>query len=146
MDAFLTRDSRTTFISRVYAILSVQLLVTALSVLLFGTQPALTGWMRQPGLGAAVPIISLLLSTVAWFYMCVSVDARRKSPLKWKLLGLFTVGEAISVGFITSFYEFRSVISAMMATALAAVSVSVYTLRQRNPKYDLSQWGAGLSS
>jgi len=78
--------------------------------------------------------------------MCASADARRKSPLKWNLLALFTAGEAISVGFVSSFYQFRSVLSAMMATAVAATSVSVYTASQKNPKYDLSQWGAGISS
>jgi FtsH-binding integral membrane protein len=66
--------------------------------------------------------------------------------LKWQLLVGFTLGEALSVGFLSSFYKFQSVISAMLATALAATSISVYTATQRNPKYDLSQWGAGLSS
>jgi FtsH-binding integral membrane protein len=145
MDAFLTRDSRQTFIARVYAILSCQLAFTALSVVLFGTQPALTEWMSS-GVGIYAPIVSLILSTIAWFTMCISPDARRKSPLKWKLLVLFTIGEAISVGFISSFYEFQSVMSAMMATAIATTSVSLYTANQKNPKYDLSQWGSGLSS
>jgi FtsH-binding integral membrane protein len=146
MDAFLTRDSRQSFISRVYAILSVQLAVTALSVFLFGTVPGLTDWIQRPGLGPIVPVVSLIVSTIAWFTMCASPDARRKSPLKWKLLAIFTAGEAISVGFITSFYEFRSVMSAMLATAIATISVSLYVANQKNPKYDLSQWGSGLSS
>jgi FtsH-binding integral membrane protein len=146
MDAFLTRDSRQSFIARVYAILSCQLAVTALSVVMFGTQPALTEWMQRPGLGTYVPLVSLILSTIAWFTMCASPEARRKSPLKWKLLVLFTIGEAISVGFISSFYEFQSVMSAMMATTIATLSVSLYTANQKNPKYDLSQWGSGLSS
>jgi FtsH-binding integral membrane protein len=98
------------------------------------------------GGGATVPIISLLLSTVAWAVMCMSGNARRKSPMKWNLLLLFTVGEAISVGFISSFYQFKSVISAMMSTGAATLAVSLYTVFQNNPKYDLTQWGAGLSS
>ena len=145
-DAFLTRDSRNSFISRVYAILSCQLLVTAVSVFLFGLNPDLAAWMRRPGLGAAVPILSLLLSTIAWLFMSVSTDARRKSPLKWKVLTLFTLGEAISVGFITSFYKFRSVLTSMGATALVTTTITLYTILQKNPKYDLSQWGATLSS
>ncbi|CAB9511542.1 Protein LIFEGUARD (Partial), partial [Seminavis robusta] len=70
----------------------------------------------------------------------------RKAPMKWWFLGLFTLGEAISVGFVSSFYAYRSVISAMAATMAATMSVSVYTVMQKNPKYDLTQWGAGLSS
>ena len=66
--------------------------------------------------------------------------------MKWQLLALFTLGEAISVGFVSSFYQYRSVITTMLVTALATTGVSVYTAQQRNSKYDLSQLGATLSS
>jgi hypothetical protein len=115
---FLSRDSRNTFIARVYAILAGQLLITAGSIYLFGTQPTLSELMCKPGWGAAVPILSLSLSTIAWFIMNISLEARRKSPVKWQILSLFTLGEAISVGFVSSFYKFQSVMSAMMATAV----------------------------
>jgi FtsH-binding integral membrane protein len=78
--------------------------------------------------------------------MTFSTYARRSSPLNYNLLALFTFGEAISVGFVTSFYKFHSVVTAMLATALATTAISVYTVRQKNPKYDLTQWGAALSS
>lgn len=68
------------------------------------------------------------------------------SPLKWQLLTLFTIGEALSVSFISSFYTFRSVLVALLATTAATTSISVYTATQTNPKYDLSQWGSMLSS
>lgn len=93
-----------------------------------------------------VPFLSLALSTIAWFWVSSSVRARRESPLKWQLLTVFTLGEALSVGFISSYYKFRTVVSAMLATAVATTGVSLYTVLQSNPKYDLSQWGAGLSS
>lgn len=132
--------------ARVYAILAGQLLVTAASICLFGTNPELASWMHRPGLGAAVPIASLIMSTVAWIIMCVSTEARRASPVKWQILALFTLGEALSVGFVSSFYQFRSVVSAMMATALATTGISLYTVYNKNSKFDLSQWGATLSS
>jgi len=123
----------------------VQLLITAGSVVLFGYHPDVTyNLLRR--YGVAVPMLSLGLSSIAWIVMSLSVQARRLAPVKWQLLTLFTLGEAISVGFISSFYKFPSVVSAMLATAVATVSVSLYTVRQKNPKYDLSQWGATLSS
>lgn len=134
------------FIARVYAILAVQLLITAGAVVLFGTNPDWTAWMLRPGIGVIVPALSLLLSTVAWIIMSVSTTARRVSPIKWQILALFTLGEAVSVGFVSSFYHFRSVVSAMLATALATTGVSLYTVYQTNAKFDLSQWGATLSS
>ena len=78
--------------------------------------------------------------------MCFNEFSRRSSPIKWQLLALFTVGEAICVGFISSFYAFQTVITAMIATAVATGSVTLYTIGNRNPKRDLSQWGAMLSS
>ena len=67
-------------------------------------------------------------------------------PSSGNCLALFTIGEALSVGFVTSFYRFQSVVTTMIATAVATVSVSVYTVKQKNPKYDLSQWGSTIST
>eukprot|EP00339_Tiarina_fusa_P027438 CAMPEP_0117031850 /NCGR_PEP_ID=MMETSP0472-20121206/22856_1 /TAXON_ID=693140 ORGANISM="Tiarina fusus, Strain LIS" /NCGR_SAMPLE_ID=MMETSP0472 /ASSEMBLY_ACC=CAM_ASM_000603 /LENGTH=325 /DNA_ID=CAMNT_0004740283 /DNA_START=88 /DNA_END=1065 /DNA_ORIENTATION=- len=135
LDAFLTRDSRNTFIARVYLILSGQLLVTAGSCFLFGLYPPLANYrMQNAPILTSIPLIGILASTIAWFRICTSVKARREAPEKWWWLAIYTLGEAISVGFLSSFYTMRSVISAMGATL------------QQNPKYDLSQWGATLSS
>lgn len=152
MDAFLTRDSRNSFISRVYAILSGQLAFTALVCILFGVYPPLTNISQLDRTGqytnplVALPLMGILLSTVAWFRICASPEARQKSPNKWWWLILFTVGEALSLGCLSSLYELKSVVLAMGATAVASVTVSAYTILQTNSKYDLSQWGATLSS
>jgi FtsH-binding integral membrane protein len=61
------------------------------------------------------------------------------------LLIAFTIGQSIAVGFISSGYAYSSVIKAMVTTAAATLSVTLYTLVQKNPKYDLSQWGRALS-
>mmetsp|Transcript_14419 Transcript_14419/g.29839 ORF Transcript_14419/g.29839 Transcript_14419/m.29839 type:complete len:351 (+) Transcript_14419:164-1216(+) len=152
IDAFLTRDSRNSFISRVYGILSIQLGFTALVCLLFGTWPPLTNIYNAKLItGTAspllfLPLLGVLASTVAWFRVAISPKARQKAPNKWWWLTIFTVGEAVSIGAISSLYTLRSVITAMGVTALATTTVSMYTIMQKNPKYDLSQWGATLSS
>mmetsp|Transcript_27895 Transcript_27895/g.59999 ORF Transcript_27895/g.59999 Transcript_27895/m.59999 type:complete len:162 (-) Transcript_27895:35-520(-) len=65
--------------------------------------------------------------------------------MKWPLLVAFTIGESIAVGFISSIYAYSSVIKAMSITAATTLSVTLYTLLQKNPKYDLSQWGRALA-
>lgn len=144
IDAFLTRDNRNSFITRVYAILTVQLIFTCASILGFSTNRDISLWMLNKG--RIVTFLSLGISSLAMIIMSVSEKARRESPLKWQLLALFTLGEAISVGVISSLYPFRAVLSAMIATAAATGSITMYTLIQQNPKYDLSQWGASLYS
>lgn len=170
IDSFLVRESRNSFIgtfsgrylfqtysffeltglflvkARVYGILAVQLMITALSITLFGTNRQLQQSILTSGVGIYVPMVSGLVSFFTVLIMTFSTHARRSSPLKYQLLALFTLGEAVSVGFVSSFYKFRTVVSAMLATALATTVISVYTVRQTNPKYDLSQWGAALSS
>jgi protein lifeguard len=152
MNAFLTRDSRNSFIARVYAILSCQLVFTAIVCIAFGTYTPLTNISMLDRSGhytnplVAIPLGGILLSTIAWFRICASPQARQKSPNKWWWLSLFTVGEALSLGCLSSLYDLKSVILAMGATAVAAVTVSAYTILQTNSKYDLSQWGATLSS
>lgn len=152
IDAFLTRDSRNSFIARVYGILSVQLVFTALVCLLFGTYPPLTNIFILNSLtGQAspflwIPLAGVFVSTLAYFRLAISPQARQKAPNKWWWLSIFTIGEAISIGALSSLYKLRSVVTAMGVTALAATTVSVYTTSQQNSKYDLSQWGATLSS
>lgn len=65
--------------------------------------------------------------------------------MKWPLLIAFTVGESIAVGFISSVYAYSTVTRAMSVTAATTLSVTLYTLLQKNPKYDLSQWGRALA-
>ncbi len=65
--------------------------------------------------------------------------------MKWPLLAAFTIGESIAVGFISSIYAYGSVTKAVVATGAATLSVTLYTLLQKNPQYDLSQWGQALS-
>mmetsp|Transcript_42223 Transcript_42223/g.101611 ORF Transcript_42223/g.101611 Transcript_42223/m.101611 type:complete len:461 (+) Transcript_42223:12-1394(+) len=160
MNSFLTRESRNAFVARVYGILSCQLTFTALVCILFGVYPPLTELsrkmriVRMGGSGSqyhtnplvALPLGGIILSTISWFTVCASPTARRQSPKKWWWLTLFTIGEAISVGCVSSLYDFKSVVLAMGATAVATITVSAYTIFQSNPKYDLSQWGATLSS
>lgn len=144
-DAFLQRDNRNRFIARVYAILTGQLLFTAGTIHAFHTNPSITDWMMMNPAGRKMPLIALIISTIAYWITLSSENLRQSSLLKWPLLISFTVGQSIAVGFIASIYAYSTVIKAMVTTATATLSVTLYTLLQKNPKYDLSQWGRALS-
>ena len=92
-----------------------------------------------------VPLVGLLISTISWWITLGSENIRQSSLMRWPLLFAFTVGESIAVGFISSLYAYSSVIKAIVTTSMATLSVTLYTLLQNNPKYDLSQWGRALS-
>ena len=50
IDSFLTRESRNSFIARVYAILTAQLLLTALSIFAFARYPRIAPWVFSKGM------------------------------------------------------------------------------------------------
>mmetsp|Transcript_33248 Transcript_33248/g.79419 ORF Transcript_33248/g.79419 Transcript_33248/m.79419 type:complete len:351 (+) Transcript_33248:336-1388(+) len=143
-EAFLRREDRQRFISRVYAILSGQLLVTAAAVHLFHLNPGgIRDWMMYTQVGRRIPLIGLAVSTIA--YMLTLSPNNAQSSIKWPLLIIFTLGESVAVGFISSIYAYSTVIKAALTTAVATGSITAYTLLQKNPQYDLSQWGRALS-
>lgn len=130
-----------------YAILTGQLLITALAIYGFGTMPEIGQFMKREGTaGPWIPTLSMVVSLIAYMTASDNPEARRESPRKWILLAFFTLAEAVCVGFISSFYTYPSVITAMLSTAVAAGTVSLYTAHQRNSKFDLTQWGYTLSS
>jgi len=147
LDAFLSRDSRQTFITRVYAILTSQLLVTSFITIFMNVNKH---WILNVVLGSRhgrlIPLLSMALASIAWYTIALSERARHVAPLKWQLLVLFTLGESVMVGFIGCMYSFRTLLMAMGCTGAATGGITFYTMMQQNPKYDLTQWGLGLFS
>ncbi|KAL7465755.1 hypothetical protein ACHAXS_006072 [Conticribra weissflogii] len=143
-EAFLRREDRNRFIARVYAILTGQLLFTAGTIHAFHSNSGIIHWMLSSHAGRKVPIIGLIISTIAWWITASSQYTRQSSPMRWPILFAFTAGESIAVGFISSAYAFATVTKAMFVTAISTFSIMAYTHFQKNPKYDLSQWGRAL--
>lgn len=90
-----------------------------------------------------MPLIGLVLSSIS--LVLSTMSGIGQSSWKWPLFFLFTVGQAIPVGFISSLYAYGTVIKAMTTTGAVTGGITLYTLLQKNPKYDLSQWGRALT-
>lgn len=132
-------------IARVYALLSGQLLFTAGTIQAFHMNPNIRNWMLYTNAGRKVPLLSLMVSSIALFLTMSSDSTRQSSSMRWPLFILFTIGQAVPVGFISSLFAYGTVIKAMTTTATATLAITLYTVLQKNPKYDLSQWGRTLS-
>lgn len=132
-----------TNIARVYALLSGQLLFTAATIHVFHTSTSIREFLQYTSLGRKMPLIGLVLSSVS--LVLSTMSGIGQSPWKWPLFVLFTVGQAIPVGFISSLYAYGSVIKATTTTGAVTGGITLYTLLQKNPKYDLSQWGRALT-
>lgn len=117
------------FIRKVYAILTVQLLfTTALSAVSFFSKPYRTWiqsnqWMMWVSLFGAIG------------FMLLTFWKRKSYPTNLIFLAGFTGLEAYSISVITSFYESRIVIQALIFTLGIFVALSLFACQT---KYDFT--------
>ncbi|KAK2862252.1 hypothetical protein Q5P01_001785 [Channa striata] len=131
MQAQFTWDDKTirrTFIRKVYAILMVQLLVTVAIVGLFTfCTPVRYFIQTHPGLYMA----SYLMFFATYIALSCFGDLRRQFPWNIILLVLFTLSMAFMMGFVSSFYNTKSVVLCLGITALVCLSVTVFSFQSR---------------
>lgn len=136
---FSEKSIRHGFISKVYAILMVQLLITVGFICFFTFLPEgemfviNNTWLLWTSMG---------LSFVFLIPMVCVQTLRRSFPLNFIILFLFTLCEAVMVGMVTSLYEQDAV---LIAVALTAGITLVLTIFAMQTKYDFTAWGGALS-
>jgi len=126
-----TIDIRMSFIRKVYSILTVQLLLTAgLSSFSFFSKGyrhwiQSNSWMMWVSLFGAIG------------FMLLTFWKRKSYPTNMLFLGAFTALEAYSISVITSFYESRIVIQALIITLGIFVGLTLFACQT---KYDFTSW------
>ena len=141
----LAREDRQLFVSKVYLILFAQLLTTGGFIALAQRNMAAISSLLMSESGPLLHGLSTFVTIASFYALLLSPDLRRG---KWKypLLGLFTVGESSLVALLTLFFPRRVVAQAAGVTAFAAGSISLYTAKNKNPRYDLTRYGTFLYS
>ncbi|XP_029444725.1 protein lifeguard 1-like [Rhinatrema bivittatum] len=125
---FSEKVLRRAFIRKVYLILAVQLALTVGIICMFIYWPTLQTWVRRNSwftyalLGAVFVLVIVLA--------CCN-DARRKFPVNFILLGLFTIFEGLMLGAISVFFEADAVMWAVGATAFVTLGLSVFALQTK---------------
>ncbi|XP_018536106.1 fas apoptotic inhibitory molecule 2b [Lates calcarifer] len=119
---------RQTFIRKVYAILMVQLLVTVAIVGLFTFCEPVTFYIQtHPNLY----MMSYLMFFITYIALSCCGDLRRQFPWNIILLVLFTVSMAFMMGFVSSFYNTKSVVLCLGITALVCLSVTIFSFQSK---------------
>ncbi|KAK5872287.1 hypothetical protein PBY51_013002 [Eleginops maclovinus] len=131
MEAQFAWDDKTirrTFIRKVYAILMVQLFVTVAIVSLFSFCAPVRYYIQtHPGLYMA----SYLVFFATYIALSCCGNLRRQFPWNIILLVLFTLSMASMMGFVSSFYNTKSVVLCLGITSLVCLSVTIFSFQTK---------------
>ncbi|WVQ94937.1 hypothetical protein IAU59_002026 [Kwoniella sp. CBS 9459] len=127
-------EIRLAFIRKVYSILLVQVLATVV-VALGMSHPAVSDFTKQHAWILWIPLIGSMVSLFLVYWK------RHHSPANLVLLGIFTLFEAMTIGFVTSVVEGRIVLQALFLTLGIFVGLTLFTFQT---KFDFSSFAPFL--
>ncbi|KAM9487845.1 protein lifeguard 1 [Clarias gariepinus] len=128
VNCFSETSVRRGFIRKVYLTLMVQLLITVGIICAFLYWNALkifvirSSWFAYTMMGTTLALVIVL--------SCCG-DVRRKVPLNFFFLGLFTVAEGMVLGSVTVYFNAEAVLWAVGATALVSFGLSVFAMQSK---------------
>lgn len=119
---------RHAFIRKVYAIISLQLLVTVGIIAVFTfVEPVYTFVRKNP----AVYYASYAVFFVTYIVLACCQGPRRRFPWNVILLSIFTLAMSFMTGTIASFYSSKAVMISMGITAIVTIAVTVFCFQTK---------------
>ncbi|KAK8184986.1 transmembrane BAX inhibitor motif-containing protein [Phyllosticta capitalensis] len=126
-----TLDIRMAFVRKVYAILTVQLLFTAALSSVSFFNATYRNWIQTNQWAMWVSLFGAIGFMLATYWK------RKSYPTNLLFLGGFTALEAYSISVITSFYESKIVLEAVIFTLAIFVALTLFACQS---KYDFTAW------
>ncbi|XP_017548196.1 fas apoptotic inhibitory molecule 2b [Pygocentrus nattereri] len=120
------KNIRRVFIRKVYSILMLQLLVTMAIVAVFTFSAPVRFYVQtHPGLYS----LSNLLFLGTYLTLSCCADVRRQFPWNLILLTIFTLCMASMLGFVSSYYNTKSVVLCLAITAMVCLCVTIFSFQ-----------------
>lgn len=129
LEGFSDKAIRRNFMRKVYSILMVQLLITGAIISCFLFIDSLKTYVR--GEGVWVYYSSMGGSLVCIISLACCSDVRRKFPINFIFLGIFTLCEGLMLGTISSYYDVDAVLIAVGITAAVTLALTVFALQTK---------------
>uniref|UniRef100_A0A8C6KV07 Protein lifeguard 1-like n=1 Tax=Nothobranchius furzeri TaxID=105023 RepID=A0A8C6KV07_NOTFU len=127
----------TCFVRKVYLTLMIQLLFTVGIICAFLYWNTLRSWVLRTS-WFSYTMMSVVLVLAIFMSCCGSV--RRRVPLNFIALGLFTLAEGLMLGSVAAYFDAEVVLWAVGATAFVSFSMSLFAMQS---KWDFTL-GAGF--
>ncbi|GAV57562.1 Bax1-I domain-containing protein [Cephalotus follicularis] len=117
-------ELRWAFIRKVYAILSMQMILTVAvaSVVIF--DPPISNFMFHTRAGFAIYIV---LAILPFIFLCPLYAFHKRHPVNLILLAFFTITIAFSLGLTCAITKGKIVLEAAILTSVMVVSLTLYT-------------------
>ncbi|NWI00188.1 LFG3 protein, partial [Tichodroma muraria] len=126
------RKVRHAFIRKVYAIISLQLLVTVGIISVFTFVHPVRSFVRN---NAAIYYASYAVFLVTYLVLACCQGPRRRFPWNIILLSIFVSGSGLARGPVTfivcSMYQTKAVLIAMLITAIVAIVVTIFCFQTK---------------
>ncbi|NWS03254.1 LFG3 protein, partial [Motacilla alba] len=122
------RKVRHAFIRKVYAIISLQLLVTVGIISVFTFVHPVRSFVQR---NAAIYYASYAVFLVTYLVLACCQGPRRRFPWNVILLSIFTLAMGLMTGTIASMYNTKAVLIAMLITAIVAIVVTIFCFQTK---------------
>jgi len=126
-------EVRAGFITKVYGILTAQLLLTALVAAPFVANASMRAFVHMHGLPLVILMTVLNIGFLfALMCPCGCEKNMRTFPQNYLLLGGFTITEGVLIGVCCTQYTATSVLFAVLATAVLVGGLTLYAMVTKN--------------
>uniref|UniRef100_A0A1L8DK42 Putative n-methyl-d-aspartate receptor glutamate-binding subunit n=1 Tax=Nyssomyia neivai TaxID=330878 RepID=A0A1L8DK42_9DIPT len=125
---FTDESIRKGFIRKVYSILMAQLLVSLGFIALFLYHKPTGNWVRQHPEMWWIALILLFVTLIA---MACCTNVRRKAPMNFIFLGLFTLAQSFMLGVMASNFRSEEVLLAVGITAAVCLGLTLFAFQTR---------------
>jgi len=126
-----TLPIRMQFVRKVYSILSIQLLLTAILSSISFVNDRYKNWIQGNSWLMLFSVIGALV------FMLLTYWKRKSYPSNLVFLSAFTALEAYAISVVTSFYNARVVVQALVLTLGIFVALTLFACQT---KYDFTSW------
>ncbi|XP_076453208.1 protein lifeguard 1-like [Babylonia areolata] len=137
-DSFNEKSVRLGFIRKVYGILFVQILITALMIALFLYVEPIQDYSQQ---NPWLFIVGMVVTFVILIILACCPNVRRSYPSNLILLAVFTIFEGFLLGAVSSHYEKDEVLMAVGITAVVSLALTIFAFQT---KWDFTMFGGLL--
>ena len=123
------------FLTKVYGIISFQLLITLIVILIFQKESIKDYFLKSPTLTGFLNFLSVIGFIITILILAIKQDLSKKVPYNYIFLFVMTLFLSLMCAFFALSFSFESVILCIALTAISSIAITIYAY------YSTTNWG-----